>query len=254
MTEPARHMVQLLVSEWCTPCRAAEAVWQRVAERRDIIFEVLDMAQPEARAIAQRHSLRSVPAVVIDEKLMGVGVQTLEQALGLVADAPEKTATTLRFVGITLAHSSRWALIAAAVYLVIGSLPLVLEGSLFAGTIVSRALAHLFPAGFVLFAIFGLAEHMLPRFTGRPVRMGGLAALQQVLANIGIFSLLFGGLAGSRMVAIAGGSLLMLSLIAFSARMLPVIGEPLQANASDTGAPVRGTSSEVVAAEVSPGH
>lgn len=235
MSEPARHKVQLLVSEWCTPCRAAEAVWQQVAERRDITFEVLDMAQPEARAVAQQHSLRSVPAVVIDKKLMGVGVQTLEQALGLVADAPEKTATTLRFVGITLAPSSRWALIAAAIYLVIGSFPLVLEGTLHAGTIVSRALAHLIPAGFVMFAIFGLAEHMLPRLTGRPIRMSGLAALQQALAHLGNFSLVIGGLVANRQLAIAGGTLIILALLVLAGRMLPVLSGPVDTDTSDAG-------------------
>ncbi len=222
MSERARHKVQLLVSEWCTPCRAAEAVWQQVAERRDIVFEVLDMAQPEARAVAQRCSLRSVPAIVIDDKLMGVGVQTLDQALGLVSDAPGKAASPMRFVGITLAPSSRWALIASALYLAVGGLPLAIEGTLLGGRL-SRSFLHLVGIGFVLFMIFGLAEHMLPRFTGRPIRMGSLATLQQVLAHLGVVGLAIGLGSGGRAVLIAGGTCLVGALVVFAGRMRAVL-------------------------------
>mgnify|MGYP001328267855 CR=1 FL=1 len=44
--------VQLLVSEWCTPCRAAEEAWRQVAQRKDIAFEVLDVPGHTAGHIA----------------------------------------------------------------------------------------------------------------------------------------------------------------------------------------------------------
>ena len=43
--------VQLLVSEWCAPCRGAEEVWQQIAQKKAIAFEVLDVGQREGRAI-----------------------------------------------------------------------------------------------------------------------------------------------------------------------------------------------------------
>ena len=38
-----------------------------------------------------------------------------------------------------------------------------------------RVALHVFAPGLVAFCIYGLAEHMLPRFTGRPVRNGDAA-------------------------------------------------------------------------------
>lgn len=222
MSELGRHKVQLLVSEWCTPCRSAEAIWQQVAERRDIAFEVLDMAQPEARTVAQRLSLRSVPAVVIDDKLMGVGVQTFEEALRLVADAPARKATPMRFVGITLSPSSRMALVASALYLAIGSSPLLLEGTLYGGSL-SAQFVHILGIGFPTFMIFGLADHMLPRFTSRPIRMGWIVTLQHALGHAGVIGVAGGIAAASTSVVAAGGMLTAAGMTVFGARLVPVL-------------------------------
>lgn len=222
MSEASRHRVQLLVSEWCTPCRAAEAVWEQVAERRDIVFEVLDMAQPEARTVAQRLSLRSVPAVVIDDKLMGVGVQTLDEALRLVADAPERQATPMRFVGITLSPFSRMALVASALYLAIGCSPLLLEGTLYGGAL-SAPFLHILAVGFVSFMIFGLADHMLPRFTSRPIRMGWIATWQHALGHLGVIGLAGGLASASNAFVITGGMLTAVAMVLFGVRLVPVL-------------------------------
>jgi len=44
--------VELLVSDWCPTCPAAEAVWRRVAAEKDIDYAVLDLAQPEGKRLA----------------------------------------------------------------------------------------------------------------------------------------------------------------------------------------------------------
>jgi len=80
--------VELLVSDWCPTCPAAEAVWRQVASERRIDFAVLDVAKPEGREIVARLHLRTVPSTVIDGVLRGVGVQSLEEARALVAAAP----------------------------------------------------------------------------------------------------------------------------------------------------------------------
>jgi cbb3-type cytochrome oxidase subunit 1 len=46
--------------------------------------------------------------------------------------------------------------------------------------------------GFVSMMIFGVAYHVIPRFTGRPLRSPGLAALHLWLANAGLAGMVAG--------------------------------------------------------------
>ena len=98
----------MLVSEWCTPCRGAEEVWQSVARSKAIAFEVLDVGQPEGRAVVARLGVRSVPATVIDGMLRHVGVPTPGEAKRLVADAADREAArdASHYVGLTLQDTS----------------------------------------------------------------------------------------------------------------------------------------------------
>jgi hypothetical protein len=179
------------------------------------------MAQPEARSVAQRLALRTVPAVVIDGRLVAVGVQPLHMALELVADAPPKKRSAGRFVGITLAAPGRMALWSAAAYLLLAGLPLAMGGIDDA-----RALAaslHVDGLGFAALTIFGLAEHMLPRFMGRPVRLGVAAWMQQALAHAGVIALAGGLLLDNPAARVAGSAALLLALCAFALRMLPLL-------------------------------
>ena len=82
--------VELLVSHWCPTCPAAEAVWRQIALERAIDFAVVDVSKPEGRDIVSRLHVRSVPSLVIDGVLKGVGVQSVEQARTLVAAAPPR--------------------------------------------------------------------------------------------------------------------------------------------------------------------
>lgn len=76
------------------------------------------------------------------------------------------------------------------IYLVIG----VTLGALFFIFPVTRALrtvhAHLNLIGFVIFAIFGIGYHILPRFRGKPLYSEKLAWWQFWAANIGLAGLL----------------------------------------------------------------
>jgi thiol-disulfide isomerase/thioredoxin len=215
--------VQLLVSEWCAPCRGAEEVWRQVAERKDFAFEVLDVGQPEGRTIVARLAVKTVPATVVDGVLKFVGVPKLPEALAAVAAAPDKSGRGPSYVGLTLGASSGWALAAAALYLALSGLGLAFGGGI-AGDAPWRAAAlHLFGFGFVTFAVFGFAEHMLPRFVGRPIRAGARAWTQQALAHAGLVLLVAGMGLDARLVASAGGLLMWGSLAAFTARLWPVI-------------------------------
>lgn len=220
---PVTVKVQLLVSEWCAPCRGAEEVWRQVARQKSIVFEVLDVGQREGRAVVARVRLKTVPATVIDGTLRHVGVPTLAEALAVVATAPDKTAGGAQFVGLTLGASSGWAIAAATVYLALAGSALVFGGGI-AGDGPWRAPAlHAFGLGFATFIVFGLGEHMLPRFTGAPIRGGWLGWLQQGLAHAGTVVLVTGLGAGQRPVAMLGGSLAWVAFAVFAGRLAPVL-------------------------------
>lgn len=215
--------VQLLVSEWCAPCRGTEAVWQQVAGQKAIAFEVLDVGQREGRAIVARLGVKTVPATVVDGVLRHVGVPTLQQALELVAAAPARDVATARYVGMTLASTSRWAVSASAAYLTLAGSALVFDGGI-AGDPPWRAAAlHAFGMGFLTFAVFGFGEHMLPRFTGAPIRGGIVGWTQQALAHAGTLLMVVGFASGGRVASFAGGTLALASLAVFAARLAPVL-------------------------------
>lgn len=214
--------VQLLVSEWCVPCRAAEAVWRSVAQEKDFVFEVLDVGQPEGREVVVRLGVKSVPSTVIDDMLRHIGVPTGKEARDFVAVASDRQADGVHYVGLSIEATSRWAIAAAAVYLVFAGAALAFGG--IAGDAPWRgASIHLFGIGFAVFFVFGLGEHMLPRFTGAPIRGGALAWVQQGLAHAGLLLLVAGFAAQHRALAFVGGALAWSAFALFAARLAPVL-------------------------------
>ncbi len=216
--------VQLLVSEWCMPCRDAETVWRGVAQRKAIAFEVLDVGQPEGREVVSRLGVRTVPSTVIDGALKHLGVPTPQEADALTAAAPEREASSAEhYVGLTLEATSAWAIFSSAIYLAAAGAALVF-GNGIAGDAPWRAAAlHAFGLGFAGFLVFGLGEHLLPRFTGAPIRGGVVAWLQQALGHAGVLLLVIGFLAGFPAVAFCGGVLAWAALALFAARLAPVL-------------------------------
>ena len=206
------------------PCRDAEQVWRRVAERKSIAFEVLDVGQPEGREVVARLGVRTVPSTVIDGMLKHLGVPTPQEATALTAEAPDReAASAMHYVGLTLEATSAWAIFSSAVYLAAAGAALVL-GDGIAGDAPWRAAAlHVYGLGFVVFLIFGLGEHLLPRFTGAPIRGGGVAWLQQAFAHAGTIFLAAGLSVGPRALALAGGVLAWIALALFAARLAPVL-------------------------------
>ena len=218
--------VELLVSEWCPTCPQAERVWRQVAAERAIEFHVLDMAQPEGRALVAALRLKTVPSTIIDGELKAVGVPGLDQARALVAGAPVRARSSPSYVGLLLSAPDRACIVSAMGYLLAAGAWLLVHGTLAAAGVLRPVGLHLFFAGFVAFLIFGLAGHMLPRFTGHPIRAGGWAWAQFGLAHAGLAVFLAGWLAGSRSLIIAGGAGLWLAFALFAARMWPVLRAP----------------------------
>lgn len=82
--------VQLLVSESCIPCGQAEKIWRQVADERALDFSVVDLATPEGKALAERLRLKTIPALVIDDVLIAIGVQSPDEARALVTRSPQR--------------------------------------------------------------------------------------------------------------------------------------------------------------------
>jgi glutaredoxin len=218
--------VELLVSEWCPTCPAAEKVWRDVLQERSFEFAVVDVAQPEGRALVARLHLRSVPSVVVDGVLQAVGVQTPEEARRLVAAAPLRSHKDRAYhAGMMLSRDNRLWIVASMAYLAASALILLAAGSLFPGAsgAARSAGVHVFGAGFVLFLIFGLAAHMLPRFTGNPIALAPWVWVQFGTANAGVPLLALGLWLDASAAALAGGALLWLSFAVFAGRLLPVL-------------------------------
>ena len=214
----------MLVSEWCTPCRGAEEVWQSVARSKAIAFEVLDVGQPEGREVVSRLGVRTVPSTVIDGMLKHLGVPTPQEAAALTAAAPEREASsTERYVGLTLEATSAWAILFSAVYLVFAGAALVFGNGIAGDAPWRTAALHVYGLGFAAFLIFGLGEHLLPRFTGAPIRGGAAAWLQQALAHAGTVLLIAGFALPMPMLALAGGVLAWIAFALFALRLAPVL-------------------------------
>lgn len=215
--------VELLVSEWCPTCPAAEAVWRTVAREKAIEFAVLDLAQPEGRELAHRVRAKSVPSVVVDGALAGVGVPTLAAARELVSAAPARTKASPLHAGLTLSVDNRCFVTAGMTYLILSAAWLAWHGALITEGPARMVGMHLFGIGFTLSLIYGLAAHMLPRFTGNPIAMGAWPWSQLAALNGGLLLLLGTAAVGTPGTAFAGALLIWLSLVIFAWRVWPVL-------------------------------
>lgn len=76
--------IELLIAQGCPFCREAEQVWRQAAAEQKAELSLLDVGHPHGQAITHRLTLKTVPAVLIDGTLKGVGVQTLDEARRLL--------------------------------------------------------------------------------------------------------------------------------------------------------------------------
>lgn len=214
--------VELLVSEWCPTCPQAERIWSEVAAERDFDFSVLDLNQTEGRELAHRLRVRTIPALVIDGELKAVGVLSLAEARALTVAAPPRRASP-RHAGMMLSTDNRWFVSTAMIYLVASGMWFAWHGAMIADGSNRGIGLHLFGAGFVQSLIYGLGGHMLPRFTGNPIRAGGFAWVQYGCINTGIALFMGSHWLESRWMLILGGLLMWLSLLMFALRLWPVL-------------------------------
>lgn len=79
--------IQLIVSEDCDPCRAAEKIWAVVCAQRRLRLEIVDLNSPAGREMGNALELHSVPALLLDNRLVAVGVTTKSRAHELLDQA-----------------------------------------------------------------------------------------------------------------------------------------------------------------------
>ncbi len=61
-------------------------MWEEVARRQAVDYEVLDVAERAGRELISSLRIKTVPAVVIDGRLRAVGVQPLGEAQALLQE------------------------------------------------------------------------------------------------------------------------------------------------------------------------
>ena len=82
--------VELLVTRDSSACRKAEWVWQSICEKNNLTLRVIDDAGPEGRQVLARLALNALPAILLDGRLVAVGVQTQDQAMELLRTAGKR--------------------------------------------------------------------------------------------------------------------------------------------------------------------
>ena len=120
---------------------------------------------------------------------------------------------------------NRWFIAAALAYALLGGLvgvawlawPGLLPG------LTLRTHAHLMLVGFVGMMIFGIALHVLPRFTGRNLYSDRLADAHFVLVNAGLPVMALGWLFAMPAAARTGGALLWAGFLAFAINVIGTV-------------------------------
>lgn len=146
-------------------------------------------------------------------------MQPLDEARKLVAGAPLRASSSPLHAGMTLSTDNRCFVSGAMIHLMLSAAWLLWQGALITEGALRVVGVLLFAIGFVLSLIYGLAAHMLPRFTGNPIAMRGSPWIQLIALNSGLWLLLTGISVPARSVALTGAALVWLSLIIFAWRI-----------------------------------
>lgn len=72
--------VMLLVSPSCGACPSAKSLWKQLRVKYSFSYREVDITTEDGQALADRHSVRAVPATIIDGRLTFVGVPSRESA------------------------------------------------------------------------------------------------------------------------------------------------------------------------------
>ncbi|OGA53753.1 MAG: hypothetical protein A3F74_05055 [Betaproteobacteria bacterium RIFCSPLOWO2_12_FULL_62_58] len=141
----------------------------------------------------------------------------------MAAAAPLRRRASPRHAGMMLSVDNRWFVSVAMVYFIASGAWLAWHGALVTDDELRAVGVHLFTAGFVQSLIYGLGAHMLPRFTGNPIRMGTWPWIQFCAIHGGLVVFAAGIVLPDTRVAVTGGVLMWLSFLIYAWRVWPVL-------------------------------
>ncbi|MGQ0810917.1 MAG: glutaredoxin family protein [Nitrospiraceae bacterium] len=72
--------ITLLVSPTCGACPSAKSLWKELRVKYSFSYREVDITTPDGQDLANRHSVRAVPATIIDGRLTFIGVPTRQSA------------------------------------------------------------------------------------------------------------------------------------------------------------------------------
>jgi hypothetical protein len=135
----------------------------------------------------------------------------------------EQAHTLMERTGFTFSTPNRLFIIFAQVYLMLGGIGLILDGALLSDTSYRPAFLHLFTVGFLLFMMYGLGGHMLPRFTGVPLSENRWVWIQMGFAHCGAIIYSSGYFLGWSALALSGAVFAWVGLLIFTWRVRQVL-------------------------------
>ena len=86
--------VELLTTRECEPCDKAIEVWRSACQALGLELVLRSDTDPVGSAIVERLRLKAFPAVLIDDRLVAVGVPDRAQAERLLRDASSSPPAT----------------------------------------------------------------------------------------------------------------------------------------------------------------
>ncbi len=72
--------VTLLVSKSCSACPSAKTLWKGMKVKYSFTYREIDITSEPGQELAERHSIRAVPATIINGRLTFIGVPPRESA------------------------------------------------------------------------------------------------------------------------------------------------------------------------------
>jgi cbb3-type cytochrome oxidase subunit 1 len=117
---------------------------------------------------------------------------------------------------------NRWFVTISLIYGLLGGL-VALTQLIAPGLIpgyVARMHGHIMLLGFILMMIYGVALHVLPRFSGNALYSERMANWQLYLANAGLPLMIVGWLCMLNWLVLVGGAIAYSAIVLFSVNML----------------------------------
>lgn len=72
--------VMLLYSQQCSACPSAKNLWKQLRVKYSFSYKEIDIGTQDGQELADKHSIRAVPATIINGKLTFIGVPSRESA------------------------------------------------------------------------------------------------------------------------------------------------------------------------------